>query len=253
MYLTTKGLVLRVSPYNDSDAMLTVLTSDHGKISAKVRGLRRRNSPMTAPCQLLAYGQFTFFEYKGSFTVNEASSVEMFDKLRRDLTKLSLGTYFAQVAEVLSQEDLPNPELLSLVLNCLYGLAGLDLDQMQVKAVFELRSACLAGYFPDLSGCHICANQYPDLFLISEGRLECSACRNRSFQGIRFPITAGILSAMRYICHCTGKKLFQFSLPQEAMSALADLTESYLCTQLERSFSTLDFYKSLLYTQHYPD
>ena len=107
MYLTTKGLVLRVSPYNDSDAMLTVLTSDRGKISAKVRGLCRRNSPMSAPCQLLSYGQFTFFEYKGSFTVNEATSVEMFDKLRRDLTKLSLGTYFAQVAEVLSQEDLP--------------------------------------------------------------------------------------------------------------------------------------------------
>ena len=30
------------------------------------------------------------------------------------------------------------------------------------------------------------------------------------------------------------------------MEKLADLTEAYLTTQLERGFSTLDFYKSLL-------
>jgi len=30
------------------------------------------------------------------------------------------------------------------------------------------------------------------------------------------------------------------------MEMLADLTEAYLTTQLERGFSTLDFYKSLL-------
>lgn len=253
MYLTTKGLVLRVSPYNDTDAMLTVLTAEFGKISAKVRGLRRRNSLLSAPCQLLVFGQFTFFEYKGTYTVNEASSVEIFDKLRRDLGKLSLGTYFAQVAEVLSQEDLPSPGLLSLVLNCLYGLSNLDLNESQVKAVFELRSACLAGYFPDLAGCHICGSQTPDLFLISEGRLECSVCRNHSFQGIRLPITSSILSAMRYICHCDDKKIFQFQLGNDSMDVLANITESYLCAQLERGFSTLDFYKTLQYSEHCPD
>lgn len=251
MYLTTKGLVLRVCPYNDTDAMLTLLTAEHGKISAKVRGLRRRNSPMAAPCQLLAYGNFTLFEYKGNFTINEASSIEIFDNLRRDLTKLSLGSYFAQVAEILSQEDLPSPAILSLVLNCLYALANLNVDQLQVKSVFELRSACLAGYFPDLTGCHICADQNPDLILISEGRLECSACRNQAFRGIRLPVSPGVLSAMRYICHCDSKKLFQFQLPQERMQELCDITEAYLCAQLERGFSALDFYKSLFYNQQF--
>ena len=32
------------------------------------------------------------------------------------------------------------------------------------------------------------------------------------------------------------------------MECLAQITESYLTTQLERGFSTLDFYKSLLLT-----
>ena len=149
MHLTVHGLVLRVTAYNDHDALLTLLTRGYGKLTVKARGLRRKNSPLIAPCQLLSYGEFTLFEYRGQYTVNEAHSIELFQGLRQDLTKLSLGTYFAQAAEVLSQEDLPNPELISLVLNCLFALTKLNLSEMQVKAVFELRCACLAGYTPD--------------------------------------------------------------------------------------------------------
>lgn len=245
MYLTIQGLVLRVTAYNDTDALLTVLSRDHGKLTVKARGLRRKNSPLTAPCQLLAYGEFTLFEYRGMYTINEAHSIELFQQLRRDLGKLSLGTYFAQAAEVISQEDLPSPELLSLVLNCLYALSKLNTSENQAKAVFELRSACLAGYTPDLYGCHRCGNPVPDRFDISQGRLECGRCRSTDSGGIRMPVSPGVLEAMHYICFCDSKKLFSFQAGSETLEDLAHLTESYLTTQLERGFSTLDFYKSL--------
>ena len=106
------------------------------------------------------------------YTINEAHSIELFQSLRKDLGKLSLGSYFAQAAEVISQEDIPSPELLSLVLNCLHGLSRLNLPEPQVKAVFELRSACLAGYYPDLTGCHRCGNPFPDRIDISQGHLN---------------------------------------------------------------------------------
>ena len=244
MYLTTPGLVLRVTDYNDRDALLTLLTPGHGKLTVKARGLRRKNSPLIAPCQLLAYGEYTLFEYKGQYTVNEAHSVQLFHLLRRNLTKLSLGTYFAQVAEVVSQEDLPNPELLSLVLNCLYALEQLPKPELLVKAAFELRVASLAGYTPDLFGCHVCGSQNPAYFDISGGALLCENCRGHA-GGIRMPVSVGILEAVRYIVYCEPKKLFSFSLGAETVEQLSGITEGYLTTQLERGFSTLDFYKSL--------
>jgi len=245
MYLTIQAIVLRVTDYNDRDALLTVLSRSHGKLTIKARGLRRKNSPLIAPCQLLAFGEFTLFEYKGQYTVNEAHSLELFSQLRRDLTKLSLGTYFAQVAEVISQEDMPNPELQSLLLNCLYALSKLELSEAKVKAAFELRAACLAGYMPDLFGCHSCGNQNPDRFDISEGLLECHSCRGMG-GGIRMPVTRAVLEAMRYICLCEPKRLLSFDIGSENQEKLSNLTEAYLTTQLERGFSTLDFYKSLL-------
>ena len=245
MYLTVKALVLRVTDYNDRDALLTLLTQKHGKLTAKARGLRRINSPLIAPCQLLSYGEFTLFEYRGMYTINEAHSIELFQPLRRDLCKLSLGTYFAQAAEVIAQEDLPNPELQSLVLNCLYGLSKLELSEAQVKAVFELRAACLAGYAPDLFGCHVCGSQNPAVLDLSGGALLCDHCRGNA-SGIRMPINPGTLDAMRYIVYCDPKKVFSFQIGSENLEQLSGVAEAYLTTQLERGFSTLDFYKSLL-------
>lgn len=246
MYLTVKGLILRVTNYNDHDALLNVLTHSHGKLTVKARGLRRKNSPLTGPCQLLAYSEFVLFEYKGMYTINEARTVELFHGLRRDLQKLSMGSYFAQVSDVLSQEDQPSPELLSLVLNSLFALSKLNIKELLVKAVFEIRCACLAGYAPDLSGCARCGNEVPDRFDVSAGHLECTGCRNERSDGIRMPVSAGVLDALRYIAICDPKQVYAFSVSDATLNALSQVAELYLTTQLERGFSALDFYKTIL-------
>ena len=135
MYLKVQGLVLRVTAYHETDSLLTLITADQGKLTVKARGLRRKNNSLTACCQLLAYGEFTLFENRGFYTVQEANSIELFMPLRKDLCKLSLGSYFAQVAEVMCQEDTPDPELLSLLLNSLYALCHLDLPEDQVNTI----------------------------------------------------------------------------------------------------------------------
>ena len=121
----------------------------------------------------------------------------------------------------------------------------MDVPELIAKVVFELRIMCLAGYTPDLFGCHICGSQTPDRFDLSEGQMECLPCRHMGANGIRMPVTVSMLEAMRYICYCDPKKLFGFRVHQDTLMKLADLTEAYLTTQLERGFSTLDFYKSL--------
>lgn len=245
MYLTLKALVLRVTDYKETDAILTLLTRDCGLITAKVRGLKRKNNPMTAACQLLALGEFTLFEYRGMYSVNEAHPIELFRELRRDIEKLALGSYFAQVVENVSQEDEPSPDLQSLVLNCLYALSKLDVPLKQVKAVFELRCACIAGYAPDLHGCYRCGNPMPDRFNVAEGRLECSSCRSPDSDGLRLPINPGGVEAARYICSCESKRLFLFHAGDDTLDSLSQIGETYLVVQLERGFSTLDFYKSM--------
>lgn len=244
MFLKTDGLVVRQVNYKDNDQILTVLTKEHGLMTLKARGVRSRSSRLKGACQLLAYSEFTVFENRGFHTIDEANAIQMFPELRTDIELLSLASYFAQVAEVLSQEDMPNPELLALTLNALYALCRRLCTPELVKAAFELRAACLGGYTPELSGCAVCGDPEPDRFDVRGGILCCASCS--AGEGLRLPVSPGSLAAMRYLVSCDAKRIFAFRLEGRAVKELCDLAETYLQTQLERGFYTLDFYKSLL-------
>lgn len=242
MYLKTNGLVVRDVAYQDDYRLLTVLTGDHGKMTLKTKVAKGKQTARASACQLLAYSEFTVYIRKGFCTINEAVSLELFLPLRNDIEHLSLATYFAQVAEVVSQEDCPNPELLSLTLNAMYALSKLKKPQAMVKAVFELRLACLAGYLPMVENCAMCGGT-PNCFDVSAGMALCDHCRKGG--GLRLPMAEATWKAMDYITTCNPAKLFSFSLPDNLLHQLSGITETFLVTQLERGFSTLDFYKSV--------
>ena len=245
MYIKTEGIVLREVEINEADKLLEILSRDRGLLTVKAKGVRRSSSPIKSACQLLTLSEFTLAEYRGKFTVQEAQSIEQFRFLRAGIELLALGSYFAQAAGVVAQEDAPNPELLSLLCNALYALSQLKRQPALVKAAFELRLACLAGFAPELTACRRCGSPEPDRFDLSCGTVSCGSCKTPE-DGIRMPLSAGMLTAMRYIVWCEPKRLFSFRLEEESLRALGSATEAYLMTQLEHNFSTLDFYKSLM-------
>ncbi|MBQ7871300.1 MAG: DNA repair protein RecO [Oscillospiraceae bacterium] len=245
MYTKTEGIILRETEYRDSDKLLTVLTRDFGKLTVKARGVRSSRSRLKAACQLLTFSELTLFEQQGRYVITEAVPKEMFSGLRTDIELLSLASYFAQVTEAVAQEEDPMPELLSLLLNALYALAKLGESQPLVKAVFELRLCCIAGFLPDLRGCVICGRGDCDRFNITQGVLQCSGCSGPEVSGIRMPLSQGTLAAMRYITQADPRRLFAFRLSEAGLRELNGITEGYLCMRLERGFFTLDMYKQL--------
>ena len=148
MHISTQGLVLREVNYKESDKLLTVLTAEGGKRTVKARGCRRKGSPLAAAAQLLVYSDMTLFEYRDYFTLNEAESLQQFWRVRSDLERLSLASYFAEVMEAVAVEGRPDPPALSLILNSLYALDRLNRPLELVKAAFELKLMCLEGYEP---------------------------------------------------------------------------------------------------------
>ena len=241
----TRGIVLREVNYKEADKILTILTPE-GKLTAKARGVRRKGSALAAGCQLLVYSELVLSEYRDYVNVSQANSLEQFWGIKQDVELVALGSYFAEVCETVAEEGVPQPELLSLILNCLYALDKLKKPQEQVKAVFELKAACLAGYEPLLDGCAVCGVE-PEKpgFHITEGVLHCASCRSGMGDGISMPMDEAGLKAMQHIAWGDPKRLFSISMGEESLKRFSDLAEAYLHTQLERGFHTLDFYKSI--------
>ena len=81
----TSGVVLRVTDTKETDRILTVLTPDRGKIPLIARGARRKNSRLAAACQMPAYSELTIYKRGGWYLLDEASPIELFDGLGRDI------------------------------------------------------------------------------------------------------------------------------------------------------------------------
>lgn len=52
-YHTTKGVVLRKTPYGEADFLVRVLTRDFGKIDLRIRGARKHNSKLNSHLDFL--------------------------------------------------------------------------------------------------------------------------------------------------------------------------------------------------------
>ncbi|MDR2420787.1 MAG: DNA repair protein RecO [Oscillospiraceae bacterium] len=219
MYITTKALVLRSSAYKESSRVLTVLTSDSGKLTVAARGAMRKNSRVMASVQPLAFSEMTLYGARDRWTLTEARAIERFEGLALHLPRLALGAYFAELLEAVSDEDSQTPDMLALGLNALYALAAGNRPEELVKPAFETRLMCLAGYSPEFG----------------EGGIS----------GAGFARDAGedTLRALRYIVSCNPKKLYSFEL--ETPEELARVSEDYALSQLDRRFGALDYYHSV--------
>ena len=239
----TCGLVLRETVTRDADKILTVLTPDRGRLSVIARGARRKGSRVAAACQLLAYSEMTLYE-KGRWTMLDAAdTIELFDGLRQDLTALSLAAYFAELTEAVSDGS---GDVLPLLLNALYALSALKKPPQLVKPAFQFRLMALAGYEPMADGCALCGAPEPEnpMLNVVHGVVHCGKCREKG--GLSLPLTASGLAALRYVLYGDPRRLYSFSLPPEGLRALNHAADAYVSAQLERSFRTLDYYKTIL-------
>ncbi|MDR1299307.1 MAG: DNA repair protein RecO [Oscillospiraceae bacterium] len=246
MFINTKGLVLREAEYRDSGKILTVLTSSEGKLTVSARGAKRKNSKL-APCaQPLVFSDMTLLKNRDRWTLTEAQGIESFPGLCGDLALLALGTYFAEMLEAVSDEDSPGNGILPLGLNALYALSEGKRPQELVKAAFELRLMCLAGFAPSLGACRACGERdmASPVLDIDGGTVYCTMCGTGAGAG-RAKLDPPSLSAARYITLCEPKKLFSFSLAPESMRYLSDAAERYSQAHLDRGFRALKYYKEV--------
>lgn len=218
---------------------MTVLSREMGIISVCAYGVRSGKSKLKAATQVFCLGDFVLSKKVGEiYRVESCEIVESFYPLCEDFEKLALGGYFMELASDSYLDG--DKQILSLLLNSLYVLAYRNASPELVKAVFELKLAQLSGYEPEVTSCSMCGEYGAEYFDFSGGIL-CSSCK--SGEAVR--ISAGMLSAMRYILSADEKKLFSFEVSKEVEEGLCYICETYLTEKNEKKYKTLEYYKKI--------
>lgn len=257
--ISVDALVVRISPCGESDKMLTLLSGEYGKISALAKGSRKLTSKLATCSVMFAYANFTLGKSKDIYFVREAQPHNVFLSGNRSVEKFALASYVVQVAQDVATSE-EQSRLLSLTLNTLY-MIGEDKKPLRlVKAVFEMRAACLCGFLPDVSKCRICGVEKPELSYaeVMNGTLICSECKKTANTKYDDGCASEIISlldtsslhALRHIIYSDGKRIFAFNIQGGSAELLYNMCEKYLLNQLERSFTSLEFYKQIMNAEH---
>ena len=253
------GLVVQDEPIGDYDKLLTVITESMGKIRISGKGVRSLKSKHMPATQTFCYSSFVLRKSHGYFYISDSSLKEAFFGLRMDLNKLALASYLCDIAADFSVEGMGDADLMKLTLNTLYALANHPhIPLVQLKAAYELRSACIEGFKPNLVACDVCcAFENKQMYLdVMNGRLLCSDClrtvrktadiEDEGTAHIYLKLTSPVLKAMQYTVYAPGNRYLFFSLDEKELPRYASVCEKYLLNHIEHGFYSLEFYKSLL-------
>ena len=256
--LKTMVLVIHETSIGEADKLLTILTPEHGKILVSGKGVQSLRSRHMTSAQLFSYSNFVFKKSRKYYYISDSDMEECFFNIRFDVEKLSLAGYMCDVANDLALENVSDPELLRLMLNTLYALANKKhLDLETIRAAFEFRAACQAGFMPMLEECGVCGCELMSanlVFDVMNGLVKCERCSaiikeegldHDGTADITVRITPSVLAALRFIAETPVNRYLSFTLPPDEVAILSRFAETYLLSHLEHSFSSLKYYKNI--------
>ena len=178
-------MVLSTMPIGEYDRRVVILTKEQGKISAFARGARRPNSPLVGAVNPLAFGEFTMYEGRTSYTIQSASITNYFAELREDVVGAYYGFYFLEVADYYAKEYTDEREMLKLLYQSMRALINPHIPNRLVRRIFELKALTVNGQAPQVFQCVICGDQErPAVFSPAKGGLVCSECSGDVIDGM---------------------------------------------------------------------
>lgn len=105
----TQAILIRRRPWGDTSWIVTWLTAGHGKVSTMARGARRPTSPFSGKLDLFYMGEISFAVSKKSslHTLREVQILEPFDASDLRGANLFLCSYFAELADLVTEPGTP--------------------------------------------------------------------------------------------------------------------------------------------------
>jgi len=240
----TRGIVLKRMNYGEADRILTILTSDYGKIKAIAKGSRKILSKLGGSLEPFCLVDFIFHEGRSFYIVTSASVIKHFEKIHTDIDKTSKAFYIGELLDKFLEEKQNHPEVFELFASYLEGLENAD-DPILIP-VFSAKILENLGFKPVTQNCLHCEskllpeqNYWDDV----EGGVICLSCHNKFGHGRE--IENDVIKILRLVFSpefIVGSKI---NINDKYKNQTAAVLESYIEGVLERELKSKKFMKDM--------
>lgn len=202
------AIVLGSFPVGEYDRRVVLLTKERGKITAFAKGARRQTSKLLASTDLFAFGEFSLYPGRNSYTLTDAKIQNYFEELRKDYVRAYYGMFFLELCDYYGRENSDGKELLRLLYQSLRALQLPVLSPSLVQYVFEIRALVIEGEYPGI----------PQKLLLQ----------------------ASTRYAMKHIEATPIEKLYTFNVSEQVLGELKIVTEIFRKKYIDRKLKSLE-------------
>jgi DNA repair protein RecO (recombination protein O) len=149
------GINLKSIPLGEADKILTILTREHGLIRAVAPGSRKPKAQLGGRSELFVVNELLLSKGRSLDRLSQAESIESYPRLSRDLAKLTVSQYWAEVVLYQTPDHEPNAALFDLFCQRLTHLIDCELGlPVLIHLVYGvMQFLSLAGVAPQVDRC----------------------------------------------------------------------------------------------------
>jgi DNA repair protein RecO (recombination protein O) len=224
---SVQGIVLRSMDYGEGNKIISLLTSEIGKVSVMARGAKKIKSRHAAVTQVFTYGEFVFYKQKGQMgTLNHAEIIEPHQALREDLNQSAYSAYLVEMTDRMLADEEGGAYLFEQLKA---GLSAIEdhKDMQIVVHLFEMKMFELAGYLPVTGDCVSCGSE-TELISFSPpmGGVLCIRCRHKDPAGI--VVSEGTLKLLKLFPALDMRRLGAIQVKDETKVQLKNCMKAYM-------------------------
>jgi len=206
-YIELTGMILKTSPVGDYNKRLVILTAEAGKITAFARGARRQGSKFMGSTESFCFGKFKLIEGRDAYTLTDANITRHFEELRTDYDATVMASYFLEIADYYTRENMEAYEELNLIYASILALISGNFDPELIRCIYEIRSLVIAGEFPGIPT----DRKYSDTAVYTVERIAESSIHD----------------------------LYTFNVSQDVISELSHISERLMKNIIDRKFNSV--------------
>ena len=155
-----EGIIIKRFNVGEADRILTVFSKYDGKFSILAKGIRRIPSRRSAHVELLNHSLLTLYQGKSMPILTEATSLENFEEVKDDFTKVGFAYHLCELINGLCPEGQEHRDIFDLLHKTLGRLShchseffdsvqddSKEMSLLEIIHEFEIELLTILGYW----------------------------------------------------------------------------------------------------------
>jgi len=239
------AIVLRRVDYGEADRILTLLTREHGKLSAIAKGARKSKT-RGAALDLFTRAQMMLAKGHNLDVVAQVQRRGDVRHVAGDVQRTAHACLVAEVVDKVLEDRHPVDDLFDLVVVTLERFNDLARLPRVDGAWFLMRVLDLLGYQPQLIDCPACGRalpEHPGWFSPLLGGVLCDRCGEGKQAGSMVSVNA--LKVLRLMAGGNAELYDRLRLGNALLAELEAVLDAQLEYHLDRHLKSLEFLRTI--------